>query len=636
MQKLRYIFDAYLIGILFFTLFRLANTLVFCLGSETPPDLEGLYWKALVMGWRFDTLVSGFILFIPLIMIIIGVWTRIRAKAYYAVAHHFTVTLFILSFVACASDIPYFLYFFTRLNAMVVNWIDSPATVVSMIVKEPSYIGFSLLFIAVAVGYWFWMRRLWRRLLKPESQPMPIAWGIVVSVLLLGGCMLGMRGRLAKKAPMRVGTAYFCNNAFLNQIGLNPMFTFVKSLEEVSKSYNRPLHLIDPDTAHDVAWNERAEDYTPATELRLPEGTNVVMIIMESMACDKVGFFHPDKPSLTPHLDSLLAQSMLFDNAYSAGIHTYNGVFSTLYSHPALLAQHSMKYITTPMMCGLPHQLRDAGYQTIFCLTHDEGFDNIGGFLQYNGIETLKAQLDYPSSEVVGTWGVPDHVMLHHAIEAIGERDPSRPFLAAMLTCSDHGPYIYPEGIALRPRSEQLHEKMVEYADWSIGQFMAEARKQDWYHNTLFVFVADHGASTQTRYDMSLSYHHIPIAFFYPGQIAPERRDDIALQIDITPTVLAMLLPGSENNTLGVDLLHQRRPYAYFSADDKIGVLDREYFYVYRTSQRRASLYRYCDDDPVDYIDIDSARVAPMRRYAFSMIQESQQMLLEQRTACHR
>ena len=634
MKKIRYILYAYLIGILFFTLFRLADTLVFCLGSDNPPDLEGLYWKALIMGWRFDTLVSCFILAIPILMILIGVWTRIKAKAYYAVAHHIIVTLFILSFVACAADIPYFLYFFTRLNAMVVNWIDSPATVISMIVKEPSYIGFSLLFIAVAVGYWFWMRRLWRRLLKPASEPLPIGWGIVVSVLLIGGCFIGMRGRLAKKAPMRVGTAYFCTNPFLNQIGLNPMFTFYKSLEEMSESSNKPVELIDPATAHEVAWNERAVDYTPQTEIQLPEGTNVVIVIMESMAHEKIASLHPDRPPLTPNLDTLLEHSLYFDNAYSAGIHTYNGVYSTLYSHPALLAQHSMKYTTTPMMCGLPHQLRKAGYQTIFCITHDPGFDNIGGFLQYNGIETLVSQLDYPSSEVVGTWGVPDHVMLRHAIEAIDNHDTSRPFMAAMLTCSDHGPYILPEDIDLKPKSKPIHHQLIEYADWSIGQFMAEARKHDWFKNTLFVFVADHGASLVNHYDMSLSYHHIPIIFYYPGVIAPTRRDDIALQIDITPTILGMLQLDCDNNTLGIDLFHQHRPYAYFSADDKIGVLDSTWFYLYRVSQQSASLYRYRNGEQTDYIHSDSLRAEAMRRYAFSMIQESQQMLLENRTAC--
>lgn len=634
MRKLKYILYAYLIGILFFTIFRLADTLVFCLCSENPPILEGLYWKALVMGWRFDTLVSCFILAIPLIMILIGVWTHIRAKAYYAVAHHFTVTLFIVSFVACVADIPYFLYFFTRLNAMVVNWIDSPATVIDMIVKEPSYIGFSLLFIAVAVGYWLWMRRLWRRLLKPDCESLPLTWGIVVSVLILAACLLGMRGRIEKKAPLRIGTAYFCNNAFINQIGLNPMFTFVKSLEEMSKSRNQPLQLIDPAIAHEVAWNECAEDYTAPTVYQLPEGTNVVIVIMESMSYEKIGYFHPDRTSLTPNLDTLLGKSLYFENAYSAGIHTYNGVYSTLYAHPALLAQHIMKHIATPTMCGLPQQLQTSGYQTIFCLTHDSGFDNIGGFLQFNGIETLISQEDYPKKEVVGTWGVPDHIMLHHAIEAINARDTSRPFMAAMLTCSDHGPYVMPKGINLKTKSKAIHHQIIEYADWSIGQFLAEASQCDWFANTLFVFVADHGASTLNHYDMSLSYHHIPLFFYYPGHIAPECRSEIALQIDLAPTVLAMLLPEYNNNTLGIDLFRQRRPYAYFSADDKIGVLDSTYFYLYRVAQKNASLYRYRNGDLTDYIKSDSLRAETMRRYAFSMIQESQQMLLENRTAC--
>ena len=634
MKKLRYILYAYLIGILFFTLFRLADTLVFCLASENPPDLEGLYWKALIMGWRFDTLVSCFILALPLIMILIGVWTHIRAKAYYAVAHHFTVTLFIISFVACASDIPYFLYFFTRLNAMVVNWIDSPATVVSMIVEEPSYIGFALLFIAIAAGYWLWMRRLWRRLLKPDCEPMPLSWGIVVSVLLVAACLVGMRGRLAKKAPMRVGTAYFCNNAFLNQIGLNPMFTFIKSLEEMSKSRNQPLQLIDPTIAHEVAWNERAVDYTPDVEYKLPEGTNVVIVIMESMTYDKIGRFHPERISLTPNLDTLLDKSLYFDNAYSAGIHTYNGVYSTMYAHPALLAQHSMKHIATPTMCGLPQQLQAAGYQTFFCITHDPGFDNIGGFLQFNGIEKMVSEQDYPKNEVVGTWGVPDHVMFQHALKALDARDTSRPFMAAMLTCSDHGPYILPENIDLKPKSKPIHHQIIEYADWSIAQFLAEARKRDWFKNTLFVFVADHGASMLNHYDMSLSYHHVPLIFYYPGHISPTCRTELALQIDIAPTVMAMLLPEYDNNTLGIDLFHQRRPYAFFSADDKIGVLDSTWFYLYRVSQQTASLYRYRNGEQTDYIKSDSLRAEAMRRYGFSMIQESQQMLLENRTAC--
>ena len=67
---------------------------------------------------------------------------------------------------------------------------------------------------------------------------------------------------------------------------------------------------------------------------------------------------------------------------------------------------------------------------------------------------------------------------------------------------------------------------------------------------------------------------------YCPAQIPPQKDSCLALQIDIAPTVLSMLFEDYGNNTLGVDLQRVVRQYAYFSADDKLGVLDDEYFYI--------------------------------------------------------
>ena len=634
MQKLRYILYTYLTGILLFTLFRLVESWLYCSSAATAPDMEGLYWQALFMGWRFDTTVSGYLLILPLLLVLVGIWVPVRAKGYYLVAHHLAVTLYIVAFFACAADIPYFLFFFTRLNIMSLAWFDSPAIVLGMILSEPSYIACLLAFVALAVGYWFWMRRLARRLLFVETPRPAVAKGIVLTLSVLLLCFAAMRGRVFKKTPIRVGTAYFCNNAFLNQIGLNPVFSFIKSAEEAGKQRNRHLELMDPAEASRIAGEERAADIVPDGEIRLPDGMNVVVVVMESMACSKVGFFHPDSTSLTPCLDGILRDALVFDSAYSSGIHTYNGVYSAIYGHPALLRQNVMKRTVPLSLCGLPQQLRAAGYQTFFLITHDEGFDNIGGFLRANGIERVVSQSDYPHREVAGTWGVPDHILFQHALQTIAERDTSRPFLTVVLTCSDHAPYILPDDIHFQPASDKLKQQIVEYADWSVGRFMAAARECDWFDNTLFVFVADHGASSVSPYDMSLTYNHIPLAFYCPRYIPSGRVGRLALQIDLVATTLGMVLPESDNNTLGVDLLHQRRPYAFFGADDKIGVVDGEYLYIYRADQHSESLYRYRDGGRRDCIAAQPERAAAMRRYAFGMMQESQQMILENRTAC--
>ena len=160
----RYILTAYAVGIVVFTLFRLLNTWVYCHNATTMPDFEGQYFHALVMGWRFDTVVSCYLLTLPLLMMIVGELARIRARGYYRTAHIILVTLYIVAFFACAVDVPFFSYFFTRLNAVAANEIDSFGLIADMILSEPVYLLGLLAFVLLAVGYAFLMRWIFRRL----------------------------------------------------------------------------------------------------------------------------------------------------------------------------------------------------------------------------------------------------------------------------------------------------------------------------------------------------------------------------------------------------------------------------------------------------------------------------------------
>ena len=327
-------------------------------------------------------------------------------------------------------------------------------------------------------------------------------------------------------------------------------------------------------------------------------------------------------------------RGLVFTECYSAGIHTYNGIYSTLYSHPALLARHPMKQTPLPEMCGLPQQLRDMGYHNAFFMTHDENYDNMQGFLRANGFDEIFGQSRFPSEESVGTWGVPDHVLFDHVVAHCNDRAATSPFFIAVMTCSNHSPFIIPEGITFRPHSKELSKQVVEYADWSIGHFMREASRQPWFHNTLFVFIADHGAARPSVYDVSLSYHHIPLLFYHPEMISPCRIDRLALQLDVTSTVLGMMPYETTQQAFGLDLLRQRRSYAYFSDDDKLGVLDGEYLYLRRMAEKKESLYHYPDTLAEDFIGRYPERADSMRDYAYGMIQHSFQMISSGHASC--
>ena len=86
-------------------------------------------------------------------------------------------------------------------------------------------------------------------------------------------------------------------------------------------------------------------------------------------------------------------------------------------------------------------------------------------------------------------------------INKLAEKD--KPFFAAYLTTSDHGPYILPE--YFKPKStknKNIGHFIIEYADWSLKKYIKLAEKEKWFNNTIFVFVADHGAPMYAVYDM--------------------------------------------------------------------------------------------------------------------------------------
>ena len=419
--RFNYIILLYLSGIVVFTLFRVAETLVYCSLVTVQGVTGSLYLTALWKGFRFDTAVSTYILALPLLLIVIGELARIRKSWYYATAHYIAMVLYTVAFFACAADIPYFCYFFQRLDAQVLTMNESMPVVIDMIFSEPTYLLYFFVFLVVAVGWWFLGRLIYRRVLKAHlGSEMPYKWAIPMAAVLLLGWFTGMRGHLTDKPPLRAEHAVFCSNSYLNQIGLNPVFTFLKSAGAIMNDRNHPIELIDPETAREVY--ESREDKAASGGILLPNNTHVVVVIMESMATEKTMLGSHPEASLTPCLDSLMHLGITFTQAWSAGTQTYNGVYSTLYGHPAIFKRHTMHGSSTvPRMWGLPQNMQCSGYSTAFFMAHQGYFDGMESFLYSNGYDKVFEQNSYPEEEWVNSYGVPDHVLFGHAIDYLNE-----------------------------------------------------------------------------------------------------------------------------------------------------------------------------------------------------------------------
>jgi phosphoglycerol transferase MdoB-like AlkP superfamily enzyme len=582
---------------------------------------------AFFMGIRFDIVISGYILALPFLVLSIMFILDKHIKLIYNVLFYWIFVLFTIAFIVCGADIPYFKQFFSRFSVAAFQWMDSPLFVLKMIFEEPRYFVVIIPLVLILIIFFVILRKIFR--IKEEEDRIKVHFSlkILVSLLILGLIFIGIRGRLAEKSPIRVGTAFFCDNAFLNQLGLNPVFTLMRSYFDSLDKANEKVAFMDDQAAVDKVRKyldiKPIDDYPVARQV-LSDSTgekryNVILVIMESMSAAKMGRYGNPK-NLTPFLDSISTKGYNFENIYSAGIHTFNGVFSTLFSFPGIYLQHPMKESSMFKYNGIGNTLLKNGYTTAYFTTHDGQFDNIEGFLKNNDFEYVITLADYPSGIAHTTLGVPDDYMFEYSMPLLDQFSlEGKPFFAAFMTASDHGPFYLPS--YYNPRSKDIRDQMVEYADWSLKKLVTLASKKDWFANTVFVFVADHGAPINAVYDIPLDYHHSPLIFYAPDIIKdPVNYDVMGGQIDVFPTIMGILNQDYVNNTLGIDLRKEHRPCIYFNHEDQFGVIDKDFLLILKQDGDKF-LYKYQQKDKKDYKDEYPDMVNMMTDYALSNIQ---------------
>lgn len=635
-RSIRFILKIYLLALSVFSVFRI---MLFLSEFDRIDEKEVAILtiiKSFIMGVRFDIVISGYILILPTLIFLTLELIGFKSKSIKQFFFYWIYILFTIAFTVSTADIPYFNQFYDRFSVGAFEWMESYKIVISMIFQEPKYFLFIIPFILLEIVFYILLKKIFEQ--ENETQKINFFLNTFVSLIFLAIVFLGIRGRIEEKSPIRIGTAYFSNNSFLNKLGLNPSFTLIRSYLDSKDEDNRVVKFMDDKLAIEMVQKNLgitktqynspiAREVQPDTLLSAQP--NVVLIIMESMSAAKMKR-HGSTEELTPFLDSLSHNSIYFENIYTAGKHTFNGIFSTLFSFPALYRQHSMK--TNNQYDGISTSLLKNGYSTTYFTTHDSQFDNIEGFLRSNNFQNVISQSDYPASEVKTTLGVPDDFMFRFSIPKINElSERENPFFVTFMTTSDHSPFYVPE--YFQPKAKAIESQIVQYADWSLQQFIQLASKEAWFNNTIFVFVADHGAAIDAKYDISLNYFHTPLIIYAPEIFKGNQvHQKIGSQIDVYPTVMGLIKQKYVNNTLGIDLLNEERKFTIINDDDKVGILDTDYLCIMKNNGAKLELYKYKEQDKSNYFDQEQEKALEMADYAKSNMQVHQIMISEGRT----
>jgi len=633
----QFIVLCWLTGMAIFSAFRIV---LFILNYDEAASIPGsVILQSFLMGLRFDAVINGYFLVLPAFIFFILSFFKKGTQTAAKIISVFIVIVYGIAFLVYATDFRWYEHGASRLTVAVLQWTDTPGWMLKFLFQDV----YNYPFLVMLVLLWFFLYKLIKRIriycLGEQYLNAPALKYIPVYLVLLGLIFMGIRGRLAIKSPIRWGTAFFSPYNFTNQLGLNPVYTFIRSWLDQKESAEQRYNFMSDADAEKIVRQElnlggNASSGSPVSrEIKAdgnPKRYHVMLVLMESMSAKNMTHFG-NSYKLTPVLDSLYDHSISFSNFYSDGNHTFNGIFSSLYGYHCLPMVHHMKDLSHQQpYSGLPVTLRTEGYRTLFFTTHDDQFDNMAGFLLPNGIERIISEKDYDRNYVLSTLGVPDHIMLEKVVTEMDALvNDGKPVFISMITGSNHEPFVIPEGIPFKPHGETLAMNMVEYADWSIGKFMAEASTHPWFDSTIFIFTGDHGGLVK-NIDRYLAFHHVPLIIYAPAIFSePKVISNAGGQADIFPTVCGMLNIDCTINSLGIDLMNSERRYYPFNFDEEMCAVSTESFFSIVHEQNR--FYKLSADKKSLSASEMNSQADSMKTFLEAVMQTTQRMIEERK-----
>ena len=486
-------------------------------------------------------------------------WWYSRANRYW-VHGCVLVTLYGLGFIV-AAEFLFWDEFQARFNFIAVDYLVYRREVTDNIVESyPVALILLGILIVTAVIYRMLAPRI-ERCLRPGRGD-TARWPLRLAVLA---------GALAAPTLAYVGLDQelhdFSSNTFANELARNGPYQFIAAFRNNELDYAqfyarlpdaRSSALMKREVEEAVMSGEAAAIYDIRRFIDNPGVSapkNIMLVMVESLSADYLGTFG-NRAGLTPFLDELAGQSLLFTNFFATGTRTVRGLEAVTLSIPPTPGQSIVKRLGRESgLWSLGNVLGEQGYDTRFIYGGNGYFDNMNAFFSGNGYAVID-QAGMPKEKVgfSNAWGVADEGLYDVALDAADQAHAAgRPFFFHLMTTSNHRPYTYPEGRIDIP-SGSGRAGAVKYTDWALRHLFETARAKPWFKDTVFVVVADHCAGSAGKVALPLERYRIPL-MIYGKDVAPARIETIASQIDVAPTLLALLHLDYASAFFGKDIL---------------------------------------------------------------------------------
>lgn len=321
---------------------------------------------------------------------------------------------------------------------------------------------------------------------------------------------------------------------------------------------------------------------------------NIIILVMESLSSNLIGYNNRIPQKLTPNLDRIAGQFTPVEPAYNSSMPTINGLISILCSHLPVSDHFEYKKKAGAsdfdMLC-LPEVLGDRGYSTYFVMAGNPYFTNKKTLFESNGIQSLVGVLEITDAlgqEALGDWGVSDHQLYRYVGGRLQRSEFKEPFFLIVENVDMH-PLLKLKADTLRyPGSNGVVQDLAYSTDIALGDLWAKFQDSPYADDTIVVITADHAMHPGREYQVALEdgdfgnssgkyFDEIPLLIYDPVHHLPERIDEIASSIDIAPSLLHMLGINVPNSFEGLSIFDRE---GRVSHQNLLGSNPNYYFYL--------------------------------------------------------
>lgn len=320
---------------------------------------------------------------------------------------------------------------------------------------------------------------------------------------------------------------------------------------------------------------------------------NIVLVSVESLSASYLRHFKETfkiKSWITPNLDRLADEGIMFTNLYATGTRTVRGLEALTLSVPPTPGQSIVWRPKNADMFSIGSVCRSRGYDTSYVYGGDAIFDNMRNFFSANGYRVVdRSTKTKKDITFQNAWGVADEDLFRWALqEADGNQAAGKPFFMHVMTVSNHRPFTFPEGRI--DKAQGTRDAAVKYTDYAIGKFLEDAKSKPWFNNTVFIIVADHCSNSAGKVELDVTKYHIPCIIWNPTLIKPRVFDQLCSQIDVVPTVFGMLNWSYTTRSFGQDVFSPGytpdRHRAYVSNYQKIALITEDTLAMLKPKQQ--------------------------------------------------